>query len=87
MTSAQPDSQPPADSGDVIDEPIDLGDRFRWADHVEASGEVQPVSMFITEDGVVQVRVSDEADGGERTVTATDLIERVAAGDLVRIDE
>jgi hypothetical protein len=43
--------------------------------------------MFITEDGVVQVRVSDEADGGKRTVTATELVEGVGAGLLVRIDE
>lgn len=67
---------------DPLDEPIDVGDRFRWAD--EEGGLVEVLGMSITEDGVVQVRV---ADGDERhTVTADDLVGVVSDGRLARDD-
>lgn len=68
--------------GDPLDEPIDIADTFRWNDTDET---VDILSMHISEDGVVQIRIRDGDE--RRTVTADDLVERVGGGDLVRIGE
>lgn len=68
--------------GDPLDEPVDIADTFRWSDTDET---VDILSMHISEDGVVQIRIRDGDE--RRTVTADDLVERVGGGDLVRIGE
>lgn len=69
-------------TGDRLEEPIDVGDRFRWR---ETGDGVEVLSMHITEDAVTQIRVSDGDE--RRTVTASDLVERVETGDLRRVEE
>jgi hypothetical protein len=76
MTNTQHTDGEDVSNGDPLDEPIDIGDRFRWGDE---GGVVEILSMSITEDGVVQVRVDDDE---KRTVTASDLVERVSSGEL-----
>ena len=64
--------------GDPLTDPIDIGDRFRWSD---GGAVVEVLNMYIAEDGDVQVRVQDGEE--RRTVTAGDVVDRVAAGELV----
>jgi len=59
-------------------DPISIGDRFRWSN---GSAAVEVLDMYIAEDGNVQVRVQDGEE--RRTVTAGDVVDRVAAGELV----
>lgn len=70
--------EPTTNDGDPLTDPIDIGDRFRWSD---GGAVVEVLNMYIAEDGDVQVRVQDGEE--RRTVTAGDVVDRVAAGELV----
>ena len=77
MTNTQHTDGEDVSNGDPLDEPVDIADTFRWAD----SGEtVDILSMHISEDGVVQIRIRDGDE--KRTVTASDLVERLSSGEL-----
>jgi hypothetical protein len=64
-----------------LDEPVDVGDRYRWGEDADAEGVVEILGIWIDEDAVVQVRVEDAGD--RRTVTADDVVDRIRAGELV----
>jgi hypothetical protein len=70
-----------SDAGDPLREPVDIGDRFRWSD---GGATVEILNMYIAEDGEVQVRVKDGEE--RRTVTADDVVQRIASGDLVAVE-
>lgn len=64
-------------TGDPLDTPIDRGDTLVWDDGTT----VEIRDFYISEDGVVQVRIREGRDS-KRTLTADDIVSAVADGRL-----
>ena len=76
---------------DVLDEPIDVGDEFVWAEKAEGlepgqrDERIEILSIYVSEDGTTQIRVDDGAE--KRTLFVWDIIKKIDAGWIRRVEQ